>query len=212
MAHSRIGASSSERWMACPKSPAMSDGVTRKSSEYAMEGTAAHSVAEHFLNMWVKDGDKPKAYPSLFAKVTVEDKTFEVTDEMADAVQVYLDTIYADAELFGQEKILIEHRFALPKIHPDLYGTNDCCLYTETQSVIVYDYKHGAGKVVDAVENPQLMIYALGALNEFPDATTVEMVIVQPRAKHPDGPVRRYTMGVDDLKAWGDEVLKPAAE
>ena len=212
MAHSKIGASASERWMACPKSPAMSEGVPRKSSEYAMEGTAAHEVAEHFLKQWLKVGtEKPTVYPSILSEVTVEGVRFEVTEEMAAAVQVYLDTIYADAELFGQEKILVEQRFALPKIHPDLYGTNDCCLYTETQSVMVYDYKHGAGKVVEAVENPQLMIYALGALNEFPDATTVEMVIVQPRAKHPEGPVRRFAMSAEDLKAWGENILKPAA-
>ena len=213
MAHSRIGASAAERWMACPKSPAMSDGVPRRSSEYAMEGTAAHAVAEHFLGQWAKEGgtDRPIVYPSLLTKVKVEEKFFDVTEEMAAAVQVYLDTIYADAEIFGKEKLFIEHKFALPDIHPDLYGTNDCCLYTETQSVIVYDYKHGAGKVVEAIENPQLMIYALGALNEFPAADTVEMVIVQPRAKHPGGPVRRFAMGVEDLKAWGEKVLKPAA-
>lgn len=213
MAHSRIGASAAERWMACPKSPAMSDGVPRRSSEYAMEGTAAHAVAEHFLGHWAKENgtDRPIVYPSLLTKVKVEEKFFDVTEEMAAAVQVYLDTIYADAEIFGKEKLLIEHKFALPDIHPELYGTNDCCLYTETQSVIVYDYKHGAGKVVEAIENPQLMIYALGALNEFPAADTVEMVIVQPRAKHPEGPIRRFTIGVEDLKAWGEKVLKPLA-
>ena len=204
MKHSKIGASQAERWMACPASVKQCQGIASVGSTFANEGTAAHKVAETCL------ASQKLAMSMIGKRLKVADQEFEVDEEMAAAVQVYLDTIWADADILGGSTLLVEHKFHLKGIHKDLFGTNDACLSEPFGKLIVYDYKHGAGKPVEVERNPQLMIYALGALMDNQDADQVELVIVQPRAKHKDGPVRRWTISPEDLVAWGENDLKDA--
>lgn len=204
MVHSKIGASQAARWMECPASVQQSEGQPSTSSVWANEGTAAHSVAEICL------GKQKLAVSMVGQVIRVGEAEFEVTEEMAEAVQVYLDAVWADADRLGGAKLLIEHKFHLKSIHKDLFGTNDACLSEPFGKLIVYDYKHGAGKPVEVERNPQLMIYALGALADNLSAETVELVIVQPRAKHKDGSVRRWEISPDELTLWGETELTKA--
>ena len=205
-AHSILGASSSHRWLNCPGSIRLSAGMPKTSSKYADEGTAAHELAETCL----RSGGTANSY--LGKIITVNETAYEVTHEMADAVQLYLDVLSADYKSAGFNPVLaIEQRFHLDWLYDGMFGTNDALVGQPFGLLRVYDFKYGAGVAVDVTDNTQLMYYALGAAHgETYDE--VELVIVQPRAQHPDGPVRRQRMWVAELDRWADQVLLPGAE
>jgi hypothetical protein len=200
--HSKIGASGMYRWSKCPGSVRLSDGIVDESSQYAIEGTAAHQLAEtcltgglqamsfHGQSVYVGEGDKTVAIP--------------VTTEMADAVQVYLDAVRFDAgDPSPEVQLMVEQQFDLGELHSGLFGTSDAViLYRHGSLLRVYDYKHGKGLAVEVEGNPQLMYYALGCLmtvaKDVP-VKRVEIIVVQPRCEHPDGPVRRWAIDAVDL-------------
>ena len=205
-AHSILGASSSHRWLNCPGSIRLSAGMPKTSSKYADEGTAAHELAETCL----RSGGAANSY--LGKIITVNETAYEVTHEMADAVQLYLDVLSADYKSAGFNPVLaIEQRFHLDWLYDGMFGTNDALVGQPFGLLRVYDFKYGAGVAVDVTDNTQLMYYALGAAHgETYDE--VELIIVQPRAQHVDGPVRRQRMSVAELDRWADQVLLPGAE
>lgn len=189
LAHSTLGASSMYRWSKCPGSVRLSKGIPTTTSSYAEEGTRAHEIAAETL----KTGMLPEV-PGL-------------DDEMRDAINTYLSAIQDDTSYYGEggDLMLIEHRFNLESVYPGCFGTADCVSYFQkTRRLIVYDYKHGQGIPVEVQEhgtaNPQLQYYGLGALisTGYP-CDEVELVIVQPRCPHPDGPIRRTTLPAMEL-------------
>jgi len=216
--HSKLGASSTHRWFHCPGSvkliEAMGD-TAKKSSSYADDGTLAHDIAARCL----KSGEDAKVYIGEADFATEA----EFKEEDAIAVQVYLDAVRKRvAALISLKinnwyppmpKILVEERFHLAEVHPDFFGTTDCTLIGKTQAQ-VWDYKHGAGIMVSAEKNTQLMQYAVGALygteawqdDKFP----VEINICQPRVYGVE-PVRSWWTSVGDLKAWLRDDWLPAA-
>lgn len=234
IAHSKLGASSSKRWINCPGSVRECAPFPNVSTVYADEGTAAHFLAEQCLrqgkdaveflkqNVATPSGETEpfftKEQPSEEVVTLLDEggnlvgpgRVFTVTEEMAEAVQVYLDTIREVKSTNPGAEIRVEHKFHLAHLHPDLWGTCDCVIVQPFDRLIVVDYKHGQGVAVDAEENTQGMMYALGAA-VTEDVDTVEIVIVQPRAPHREGPVRRWTISKTELEAWGREVLLPAA-
>ena len=205
IAHSHIGASSSHRWMACPGSINLSQGIPRKSSVFAMEGTAAHRLAE----MCLRDGLPAEDFNGI--AILVDGRGFPVDEGMVDAVQVYLDAIFADRR--PGDVIAIEEKFDLGQFHPGLFGTNDCSIYRpDTGELIIYDYKHGRGVPVEVEANPQLLYYGLGAATAVPGRRLidVELVVVQPRCPHPKGPVRRWQTDALDLLGWSADLVDAA--
>lgn len=206
--HSKIGASSAKRWMACPGSVRLCEGLaTGRSSEYAAEGTAAHAFAEMCLRPWAEG--KPLVSPDNYLGQTVEN--FIVTPNMAEAVNVYVEASANDYQ--EGDEIEIEVRFDLSEVHTGLFGTADKIRYRESDaSLKVSDYKHGAGVAVDVEWNEQLMYYALGAalrLGRRP-LRTITLEIVQPRCPHPDGIVREWTIGVDVLIDFCEDLRQAA--
>lgn len=171
--HSKLGASSYYRWKACPGSVRASEGIISESSIYADEGTLAHDIAAKVL----------------LGKISLD----SINDEMADAINVYLDHI----DLLVTQKPTfraVEQRLDLTEYHPALFGTADYVAYYDTAKTLrVVDYKHGAGIPVEVENSTQLMYYGLGALhmNKFPIERVV-LTIVQPRCYHPDGPIRSW--------------------
>lgn len=198
--HAKLSASISKRWMSCPGSIRLCVGIPNTGSVYAAEGTAAHKLAEVCL--------KTNTNASGYLKKKVEG--FEVTEDMADAVQVYLDEIRKDMKTVKGAKLMIEQHFKL-SIHPDMQGTNDACLCEPYGKLIVYDYKHGAGVAVDAEANSQLAFYALGAI-ETGDYAEVILKIVQPRAFHSKGKIRTWNPTKAELEKWKADFLKAAKE
>jgi len=212
--HSKIGASSSERWMKCPGSVRLSEGMPNKSSVFAAEGTAAHEVAALCL--------KTKVDPIyLFRKfITVEEHSdadstnvIEVTLEMVGAVREYIKAIRADAE--GHKEVIteVEIGFDLGSYYPGLFGTSDCIQwFPEISTLKVYDFKYGAGIAVSPIRNTQLMYYALGALDHFKfPAEEIELVIVQPRCADTNGDVvRRWGLSSLELLDFAADLVDAA--
>lgn len=197
-AHSRIGASSMDRWSQCPASVRLSQGIPNRSSKYAEEGTLAHDLAAKYLESYATGNDG-----AVIQELAALDK--EIAPEMKEAVDVYVDYVFAILGQIEDPKILIEHRFDLSVIYPGLFGTADCVIYDpKRKHLYVFDYKHGMGIPVEVFEdgkaNVQLSYYALGALlsTGFP-CETVTLGIIQPRCHHPDGPVRTFAMPAIEL-------------
>lgn len=207
--HAKLSASSSHRWMACPGSIRLIEeaGLENVSSIYAEEGTAAHALAEICLTE--TKGEDGFLSPFDFIGTVVEG--FEVTEEMAEAVNVYVEEI-KKVYLSGPFTLHVEKEFSLEFVHKDMFGTNDACLSAQFEDLIIYDYKHGQGVAVDVVDNPQLAYYALGATEVFGDFCDVILRVVQPRATHKDGPIREWRISYEELRKLWIPKLKAAAE
>lgn len=199
-AHSDFGGSVIGRVIECPGSVALCHTVPeRTSSSYADEGTFAHALGEKLLLAGIFDasqaiGDEIESDKLASKKI--------VTEEMAQAVQVYLDAIGEEMGRSADPVIEIEQRFALPIASADegeVFGANDCLVYHPSLGrLVVFDYKHGQGVSVSAEDNAQLKFYAAGAALTHPDWRIAELVlvIVQPRARDAD---EQETPGV---KPW----------
>lgn len=196
-AHALFSPSAAHRWIHCPGSIAMCEGAPDTSSKSADEGTAAHEVAA----MALTEGRNASAY--LGRLIDVNGAGWKVTQDMADAVQTYLDALRQYAE--GHE-LLVEQRLDLAPVIglSQQFGTSDAVVLTACGTEIqVHDYKHGANprNRVDAEGNEQLMLYALGALEAYDLAGTVErvrMVIHQPRV----GSLSEWDRSVDELRQF----------
>jgi hypothetical protein len=201
--HSRLGASSAYRWFACPGSIRLCSTVPAKpSSSYAELGTAAHKLAELCLML------ECNAQDLIDSKID----DYFVDADMADAVQLYLDTVLSYSKAEKDTVSGFEKRFHLKQIDEEAFGTNDFFAYqVHKRHLVIVDYKHGQGHPVDAENNKQLMYYALGALQDYPKCETVELVIVQPRAPHREGPVRKWTISREQLDAFGEELKEAIA-
>lgn len=212
MIHATLGASSAHRWMNCAGAPRMEQGIKDYGSVHAAEGTAAHKLAESALSHSVS--------PKKFLGQTIETRggNFVVTEEMVDAVELYIKAVYGAAS--GKDVLLwIERRFNLDVLDPPapMFGTGDAVTYAPTEKLLtVIDLKYGRGVIVQVEDNPQEMYYGLGALldieKEFPeyDIEKIKLVIVQPRAEHPDGVVRSVVIDYADLIAFAVVLLNKA--
>lgn len=213
-AHAKLAPSSAHRWIACPGSIQMAEGIEENFSVFAAEGTAAHMLAErclasgtdaaHFRDYTIKTAaGKGKTW--LFAPRQEEtpdgETSFLVDAEMVDGVQVYLDVcnnLAAESEEFE-----IEQRLDISSLVPRCYGTGDAIAYrsSPTRRVTIVDLKYGKGVAVEVEENEQELTYAAGVAQRYHNRgiDEVELVIVQPRASHRDGPVRRWATDVVGL-------------
>lgn len=238
--HSPLGASGAYRWMACAGSVGLSQGHADPESDYAAEGTAAHEIAAYCLttggdawecigNVVLCDPDgKKTVHPKMPDPVEIAFAKwiYTVDKEMADAVQVYLEWVRSTFPDRNQGNFFVERRFHCPTIHEFFYGQTDVAgLYSEwvrgpeesfeVRILHATDYKHGAGIVVDAEGNPQLLYYAAGMLEDlklWDLVDKVRMTIVQPRGFHFDGPIRTVEISTADLRAWLDYILVPAMD
>jgi len=207
-AHAKFGASNAKRRMACPGSLNAEALFPDESSPYAELGTAAHELGEFCL---------VNGHEDAFAFIGEEHNGHKVDDNMARAVQVYIDHIRATA-LLEPSLCRYEKRFSLDKLDPPMpmFGTADCIIYgKESGTLYVLDYKHGQGVAVEVEDNAQLKYYALGAILEIGDKAPVNKVItvvIQPRAMHPDGPVRSYSYSRDEIMDFGTELIDAAHE
>ena len=189
-AHALLSASSAHRWLNCPSSAIAAQAYEDKGSPFAAEGTTAHEVAE------------------LTARGEHVTATETITDEMIRHAEEYRDYIN-ELKLLDDAVVLLEQRVDFSHIVPGGFGTCDCILI-QGSTLTIIDYKYGKGVQVDAKGNPQMRLYALGALNDFGiayDVDTVEMHIFQPRIGNIS--VDCLTMG--DLIEWAERTVKPTA-
>jgi hypothetical protein len=216
IAHARLSASGSERWMNCPGSPRLSEGLPEIETEYAAEGTAAHIVA-----LWCRQ-QKKRAEDFLDSTVDVlladgKSMTIHVGEEMVESVQSFLDEV--DRQREEGAYVLFEHGFNLAALNPpeEMFGTADAVVYAPSiRTLYVDDLKYGQGIVVEAEDNSQGQMYALGALLEFEKLHPAQQIdkiviaIVQPRAYHPEGSIRRWSISYEDLLAFASVLLERA--
>lgn len=202
-AHSKVGASSSYRWLECPGSVVLCERAPPQvSSIYADEGTAAHSLAEKCLN----SGKDAHSFLGLIIPTPSQD--FKVDTEMANHVQTYLDIVRKDRKKYSDFNGC-ETRIHLDWIHEDMFGTADSHCGTRKKKLIVHDLKYGAGIPVEAVNNTQGLYYVAGVAAQYDfDFDECEFVIVQPRAFHPEGPVRRWSFPVSRLRQYEHELIQ----
>ena len=212
--HATLGPSSSERWLTCPGSVALTTGLPNTSSAYADEGTAAHylasvcltcnTYARTYIGREIIVGTWGEAFSIHTDKAGRYTK--EVDSDFADAVQDYLD--YVRAVVLATGGVLhIEQSLSLEKITNEegAEGTSDVVIITDDE-IIVVDLKFGMGNRVDAVNNSQLKMYALAAVDKYSiihDFKDARLVIHQPRLNH----VSEWTISLDDLEVFRGEVL-----
>lgn len=201
--HAVLSASSSSRWINCPPSALLCNKEKDVTSEYAMQGTDAHTLSEYKLKL------------ALGEKVTcpVENLNYydEEMEECSDQYADYVIEEYKKAkQLCTDPIILIEQHLDFSKWVPDGFGTGDCVIVSDDKLTII-DLKYGLGILVDAKANSQMMCYALGALAIFDgiyDIKEVTMTIFQPRREH----LSTYTISKDELLLWAENTLMPRAK
>ena len=201
--HAVLSASSCYRWLACPPSAKECAKLQDTSSEFARQGTDAHTLCE----FKVKTALGQKLENPTKGLTFFDEEMAECTDEYAQFVMECLATAKASCK---DPLIMIEQRLYFSQWVPGEFGTGDCLIVAD-DTLTVIDYKHGLGVLVDSEKNPQMMCYALGALNLFDgiyDIRQVSMTIFQPRRDN----VSTCTMSKEELLQWAETVLKPAAE
>lgn len=201
--HAKYSASASQQWLNCPGSVGMRTlAPKQKQSEAAALGTAAHDLLETCMEQDLDAAEMVDRIVSI--GVGLEKRQFIVDDNMADAVQVCLDTARRYQKDNPDHEIMLEQRVDIsPLVAPDMFGTVDIRIAVPFDKLIMIDYKHGQGVPVEVEDNTQLIYYALGsALEDDFNFDTIEMVIVQPRCPHADGSVRTYTISTEDLMGW----------
>ena len=206
--HALLSPSSAHRWLNCPLAPRLEATLPEKPSEYAKEGTIAHSVCEVSAKLHFKSIKKTE-----YNKVIKKLKTDTLwDDEMLRTAETYVEHLSENAMHFEHEPyVAFEVRVDIADYVPDAFGKCDCIMFGG-DTLIITDYKHGKGVPVSPEENPQLMLYALGALKLYKPLfggaiKKVAIVIDQPRLNS----YEMWTCATEELLAWG-ESIKPKAQ
>ena len=199
--HAVLSASSSHRWLNCSPSARLEQEFEDRETEAAAEGTAAHALCEHKLRRALKLQSRRKPISRYDS-----DEMDMHTDGYA---QFVLETLAEVRKNCADPLINIEQRLDFSCYVPDGFGTGDCIIIGDKIMHII-DFKYGQGVLVEAEHNPQMMLYALGALRLFDslyDIEEVAMTIYQPRREN----ISTWTIPVSELKAWAENELVPKA-
>lgn len=216
--HSTLGPSQASRWIPCPGSVALAAKAPKPAPNYAAaEGTVAHEIAEKFVTGKIDTAQMMKLIGTV---VKQEGLDIEIIEEMFDGAVEYRDLIADDLLAFelNPKHMKIEAHAEL-KVHAKsvddrVWGTSDYVLFRKGDKLIVYDYKFGQGVIVDPEENEQLALYLIGVMDTLAGEvfSELEVVIHQPRGRHADGPVRRWTVKRDWLNKFRAEAKAAALE
>lgn len=208
--HAILPASGAARWMACTPSARLEEQFPDTGSEYAAEGTLAHSMAELKVRKKFVEPMGPKKYNTALNKLK-KDPLYQ--DEMDRYTDDYLDYVSGVVMSYKTAPhVAVELRLDLSRYAPESFGTGDCIILGG-DTLHVIDFKYGKGVVVDVENNPQLMLYGLGALDAYGmlyNPTRIILTVFQPRA---DGDtVKEWEISRDDLVNWGVFTVRPAAQ
>lgn len=205
--HALLSASSSHRWLHCTGAPRLEATFPDTTSEYAKEGTLAHELCELKLKKYTTTMAKG-TYTRAYNKIKKNELWAPEMDETTDVYLEYIKSIMLSYKV--APVVVIEKRVDFSQYVPEGFGTADCIILAGDTLHIV-DYKHGKGVVVDADHNPQMMLYALGAMHDYSllyKFKTIKMTIVQPRVNN----ISEFEMPSDELRKWGEEVVAPKAK
>lgn len=207
--HALLGPSGAKRWMSCPPSARLEKQFPDSSSEYADEGTLAHSLAEAILRY--NNGEiSKKAFSTRFNKIKADSM---YNQEMQDYIEDYTQRVW---EIANEVKascpdalVLFEQRLDFSEYVPDGFGRGDVVIVAD-DLINVIDLKYGKGVGVSAEDNPQLRLYGLGAYLEHSmlyDIRKVRMTIIQPRLEN----ISVEELTAEELLEWAEKEVRPKA-
>ena len=199
--HALLSASSAHRWLNCTPSARLEQEFKDRQTEAAAEGTAAHALAEYKLRRALHQQAERPVSPC---------DSIEMDEHTEDYAQFVQEMIAEAKRLCADPVVNIEQRLDFSDYVPDGFGTGDCVIVADRRLHII-DFKYGQGVLVEAEHNPQMMLYALGALHVYDalyDVDEVSMTIYQPRRAN----VSTWTISVDELRAWAENELRPRAQ
>ena len=204
--HSVLSASAAKRWINCPPSARLNEQFEEKTSVYAEEGTAAHELGEYKIRHGYLHDRMQRPQSDFY------------TEEIEQATDVYAEfviTVIEEMKRTGTSSlVLVEERLDYSHVAPEGFGTGDVVIIGKAEDgrglIHVIDYKNGKGVLVHCQNNPQMMLYAIGALRAYGyiyDIELVRMTIVQPRLDN----ISTAEMTVDELNAWAEKI-RPIAK
>ena len=207
--HARLSPSASHRWINCPGSVHLAEQCPPQGgSTYTAKGTEAHTLAELKLRKFNEEGTSD-FFDKQLEKARSEFEYY--CGEMDEATDFYFDIVTEKVLEGGPDaELMIEQRFSLDKWVPDSFGSADAVIIAG-HTIEVCDLKYGKGIKVDAVGNPQLRLYGLGAAELFGDLydfDTVRVTIIQPRLDH----VSTEEISLAELRDWAENWVAPAAK
>lgn len=199
--HALLSASSAARWLACPPSAVAAEAYPQQDTKFTQEGTLAHEVAEIVARARLAGGNISAADTDLLPEGADRD--------MVEYAKAYAD--YIQEQIKGPDTVvLLEQRVDFSPWVPEGFGTCDCIII-QGDTLTIIDYKYGQGVAVSAIDNPQMKLYALGALNDYGiayDVTRAETHIFQPRIDN----ISADALTVGELTEWAEKTVKPTAE
>ena len=205
--HALLSPSAAHRWMNCTAAPLLEKDVEDNGSTFADEGTLAHAYCakklKEFLGLAV---DEEKAEIAQLDEQYHSGEMDEYTDTYKTIV---LEKFNAARAKTKDAQLLVEVKLDFSHYVPDAFGTSDAIIIADGVMEVI-DFKYGKGVKVSAVENPQMMIYALGAWDLFNfeyDIRKVRMTIVQPRIDN----ISEFELNAADLINWAVDELQPKA-
>mgnify|MGYP002624682010 CR=1 FL=1 len=219
--HAKLSASSAERWINCPGSVHMASLFPENSSAAAEEGTLAHELAALEISRRsqglskaeydVLIGPLNKQIDGFYTQHTDLGGSFEIMAQMIEPYVDYVDATYQEIRKEDPAAVILtEQRVDFSDIVPQGFGTSDVVIIG-ADHVVVIDLKYGKGVPISAQNNPQIRLYAIGAINLFDlmyEFHRVKMVIYQPRLDS----VTEEELTVFHLENWAKGVVKPAAD
>ena len=206
--HALLSPSAAHRWMNCTAAPLLEKDVEDKGSTFAEEGTLAHAYCakklKEFLGLSVDDEN------AEIAQLAEKYHSGEM-DEYTDTYKtIVLEKFNAARTKTKDAQLLVEVKLDFSHYVPDAFGTSDAIIIADGVMEVI-DFKYGKGVKVSAVENPQMMIYALGACDLFNfeyNIQKVRMTIVQPRIDN----LSEFEINATDLINWAVDELQPKAK
>lgn len=208
--HAKLSASGAKRWLTCPPSIALEEqtrGTKETTSVFAEEGTAAHSLSE--LKLQLETGKlTQRQFTTRYNKFKKENTYYDKS--MDDYTDDYVALVLESYRGLPNASIDLEVQVDFSKWVPGGFGTSDVVICSDNV-IEVIDLKYGKGIPVSAIENPQIMLYGLGAFQAYDmiyEFDTVRMTICQPRL----GDISTYELSVKDLLDWADSYVAPRAE
>lgn len=213
--HALLSASGAAKWLNCPPSARLEEKFPNESSEYAREGTVAHALAEISAGYNLGNFTKRTFNARKKKLLATEDGEKFYNEEMQEHATEYAELIYGKLkeakencpDAFAE----LEVRVDFSKWVPEGFGTGDCIIVADDWLEII-DLKYGKGHRVEAAGNPQMRLYALGALEYYGqlyDIENVRMTIYQPRLS---GVQSSDEITVKELLEWAENTVKPNAE
>lgn len=203
LSHSALPASSSARWLACPPSAKLNAMAADTSSDFAREGTCAHELCEFKVRRLLGEEVQNPTENLDFYDSEMEECSNEYASYISECISVA-------KEKCSDPIVLVEQRLDFSEYVPDGFGTGDCVIVGDDTLKIV-DFKFGKGVEVSAENNPQMKLYALGALALFDgiyDIENISMTIFQPRLNN----ISTSEITKSELIDWAENTLKPIAE